>query len=103
MPVKLRPYRHQDVADNEPDRRRPHQNARQSHVASGATNQADGRRNEETKPSTAIRIGKPAGSTGFEFQTCNAVSAAAKPSARARQPRPSTPIDPASTDSRSGG
>ena len=41
------------------------------------------------RPSHAatIRIGKPAGSTGFGFQTCEAVSAAARPRAPSQAPQ----------------
>ncbi len=50
MAIKRRSHRHQDVPGQEPERRRPHEQARQSPVASGAANQADGRRDHQAEP-----------------------------------------------------
>jgi hypothetical protein len=50
MKVERRSDRHQDVPGQEPERRRSHKQARQGPVASGAANQADGRRDHQAEP-----------------------------------------------------
>ncbi len=82
MAVKRRPDRHQDVPGHEPERRRPHEQARQSPDRVGGR---EIRRTVAaiTRPSPAanIRTDTPTGRIGFGFQIREAVSAAARPMA----------------------
>ena len=79
MAVKPRPDRQQDVADEAPEWRQSHEQARQRPVARGPRIRRTVAATKRPSPAATIRIGKPTGSIGFGFQTCEAASAAASP------------------------